>query len=51
VDAKLRDAATHGLHVTGQSEFEPLEPRDHHAADRRIGELVHPRRELRERPD
>ena len=48
VDAKFGDTVSYRFHVAKKSSFKPLDPSDHNATNRHVGQLVEPRGELRE---
>jgi hypothetical protein len=48
VDAKLEDTFAQRFHVAKKSSFKPLDPSDHNATNRRVCQVIEPRRELRE---
>ena len=48
VDAKFGDAFAYRFHVAKKSLFKPLDPSDHNAPNRRVGQVVEPRGELGE---
>lgn len=48
VDAKFGDTVSYRFHVAKKSSFKPLDPSDHNATNRYVGQVVEPRGELRE---